>query len=195
MAFLSLTAEAKRLVAEVIKPGDLVVDATLGNGHDCLFLASLVGPAGQVLAMDIQEAAIRAGRARLEAAALAERVTFIHDSHANLARYLSADRPLAAALFNLGYLPGSNKNCITRAESTLAGLEVCLEHLRSGGCVSLLAYLGHPGGLEECQAIRQRLELLDGDFWHWEEIEAPAVKAPRLFCCWRRQTGIEVSAT
>lgn len=195
MAFLSLTTEAKRLVAEVVRPGDLVVDATLGNGHDCCFLAGLVGPSGLVLALDIQAAAMASGRARLEAAGLAGRVRLVQDSHANLASHLPADRPIAAAMFNLGYLPGADKDCITKPQSTLAGLEACLTHLQPGGCISLLAYLGHPGGQKEYQAICQRLASLDGDFWRWEETQAPAARAPRLLCCWRRQTGIEVSAT
>lgn len=185
MAFLSLTAEAKRLVAEVVRPGELVVDATLGNGHDCLFLAELVGPSGLVLALDVQEAAMVAGRARLEAAGLAEQVSFIHDSHANLAKHLPAGRPLATAMFNLGYLPGSDKGCITSAGSTLAGLEVCLERLRSGGCVSILAYIGHAGGRDEYEAVRRRLEQLDEAKWRWQEIATASDKAPRLLICWR----------
>ena len=39
-----------QLLKEVLQPGDLAVDATMGNGHDTLFLAQLVGRTGHVYA-------------------------------------------------------------------------------------------------------------------------------------------------
>ena len=53
-------------ISRVVLPGDTVVDATAGNGHDTVFLARLAGPSGQVHAFDVQEEAIRATRERLE---------------------------------------------------------------------------------------------------------------------------------
>ena len=53
-------------ISRVVFPGDAVVDATAGNGHDTVFLARLAGPSGQVHAFDVQEEAIRATRERLE---------------------------------------------------------------------------------------------------------------------------------
>ena len=49
-------------ISRVVLPGDTVVDATAGNGHDTVFLARLAGPSGQVHAFDVQEEAIRATR-------------------------------------------------------------------------------------------------------------------------------------
>ena len=46
---------AHQFLAEVITKEDVVVDATMGNGHDTAFLAQL---AGQVYAFDIQEQAL-----------------------------------------------------------------------------------------------------------------------------------------
>ena len=51
------TALAQEILRPLIRPGDLVIDATAGNGHDTLFLAECVGPAGKVLAFDVQAAA------------------------------------------------------------------------------------------------------------------------------------------
>ena len=48
-------------LAQTCAPGDCVLDATAGRGHDALFLASLVGETGLVLAVDRQEEALRAG--------------------------------------------------------------------------------------------------------------------------------------
>lgn len=185
MAYLSITAEARACVTQVVRPGDLVVDATLGKGQDCCFLAGLVGPEGLVVALDIQPEAIATSRARLKDAGLVQRVWLIQDSHARLAEHLPKARPLTAAMFNLGYLPGADKACITRPESTLAGLSACLERLKPGGLVSLVAYLGHPGGLEEYEGVRRMLESLDGQTWQWRETRAPSDRAPRLLCCWR----------
>ena len=47
---------ARSLLAKAIKPGDAVVDATLGNGHDAELLCELVGQNGRVFGFDIQEA-------------------------------------------------------------------------------------------------------------------------------------------
>lgn len=44
-----------QLLKEVVEPGDFVIDATMGNGHDTAFLAELVGPSGEVFAFDIKK--------------------------------------------------------------------------------------------------------------------------------------------
>ena len=46
---------AHDFLSQVITPEDIVVDATMGNGYDTLFLAKL---AKQVYAFDIQEQAL-----------------------------------------------------------------------------------------------------------------------------------------
>ena len=50
-----LAAEA---LQQVIRPGDTVIDATLGNGHDTCMLAELVGEGGHVIGFDIQPDAV-----------------------------------------------------------------------------------------------------------------------------------------
>jgi tRNA A58 N-methylase Trm61 len=44
---------------QFVRPGDLAVDATAGNGQDAAALARLIGPAGTLHAFDIQEQAIQ----------------------------------------------------------------------------------------------------------------------------------------
>ena len=51
----------------------LLLDGTAGNGHDCLFLARQAPAGSLLLALDIQEAALQASRARLEQAGMAVR--------------------------------------------------------------------------------------------------------------------------
>lgn len=48
--------------------------------------------------------------------------------------------------FNLGYLPGGDKTITTESETTLEALKVAKEILMPGGLISLLVYVGHPGG-------------------------------------------------
>ena len=46
--------------------GGTYIDATMGNGHDTLFLCRLAGKEGQVLAFDIQKQALESTRALLK---------------------------------------------------------------------------------------------------------------------------------
>ena len=49
----------KYFILKHLKPGDVAVDFTMGNGHDTEFLSKTVGPEGFVYAFDIQEQALR----------------------------------------------------------------------------------------------------------------------------------------
>lgn len=130
-------------LAEVLDPSAVALDATMGNGHDTLFLAKL---AQRVYAFDIQQQALQQTQKRLEEAGC-ENVHLILDGHQNLDKYVTS--PLRAAIFNLGYLPSEDKTVITSPETTLEALEKILERLESGGRVALMVYYGHKGGEAE----------------------------------------------
>ena len=49
-----MTSIAQAVWSRFVRPGDTVVDATCGNGHDTKWLAQAVGPSGRVFAFDIQ---------------------------------------------------------------------------------------------------------------------------------------------
>ena len=55
---------AARYMEEILRLGDIAVDATMGNGKDTQFLCELVGETGRVYAFDVQEEAFSAGRSR-----------------------------------------------------------------------------------------------------------------------------------
>ncbi|MDN6436144.1 methyltransferase domain-containing protein, partial [Lentilactobacillus parabuchneri] len=55
---LSALDFSHELLSQVVSYGDTVVDCTVGNGHDTLFLANLVGTDGTVYGFDIQPQAI-----------------------------------------------------------------------------------------------------------------------------------------
>ncbi len=137
---------------KVLRPGDLAVDATMGNGHDTERLAQLVGPEGRVIAFDIQEQAVESTRQRLEAAGLLDRATLIRDSHANMAAHL--DRAPRLIAFNLGFLPGGDKQLTTLLDSTLTAVRAAMELLAPGGMLLVCCYPGHAEGQRELDALR-----------------------------------------
>jgi hypothetical protein len=140
---------AQAWIAGRLRDGAVAVDATAGNGQDTVFLAGQVGPAGRVIAYDVQEVAILRTRERLEAAGLSDRVELRLACH----RGLGADAPFQAVMFNLGYRPGGDAAWITRPESTLPALEAAAAGLLPGGLVTVVCYPGHPGGREEAEAV------------------------------------------
>ncbi|MCA9043480.1 MAG: 16S rRNA (cytosine(1402)-N(4))-methyltransferase [Planctomycetaceae bacterium] len=175
------TELAQQAVADVMQPGDIVVDATIGNGCDTLFLAQLVGPAGTVFGFDIQSAAIQETQARISE--FASRVTLFHASHAEMLSHLPQNivGSVTAVMFNLGYLPGGDKKCMTTTESTLEGLRQALKLLRPGGILTVLAYPGHRGGDEEAAAVESFLDQNAPHGTLVKQTVADKPAAPRLF--------------
>ncbi|MES2661564.1 MAG: class I SAM-dependent methyltransferase [Verrucomicrobiota bacterium] len=146
------TVLAQDLLRPVIRPGDVVIDATAGNGHDTVFLAECAGEAGRVLAFDVQEAALVSARQRVESAGFAGRVEFIHESHAGMGNHAEAES-VSVIMFNLGYLPGDGHDLTTQADETLAALEVAAGLLAARGVLSVVCYPGHPAGAPEAEAV------------------------------------------
>ena len=178
-----LTVVAQRAVAELLRPGDLAVYATAGNGHDTLLLARGVGATGRVLAFDVQPQAIANTRERLLASGLLDRVRLLHMGHEQLADILPdhSARPLRVLMFNLGYLPGGDKRHVTAADTTLAALDAGAAALASGGLISLMVYIGHPGGAGELAAVRAWVERLDTASWSTSEQTGETPTSPVWF--------------
>lgn len=158
-----LTEVAQQRVAAVVGPGDRAVDATVGNGHDTLFLARQVGETGHVWGFDVQARALERAGAQLAEQDMAARVTLCHTGHERLAETLphGARGRIAAVMFNLGYLPGSDKSLTTLPDTTLTALAAARETLRPGGLLSVLAYRGHSGGQQEADAVAAWLHGTD----------------------------------
>jgi predicted methyltransferase len=157
MGFLSVLSFAGQLAVERIRPGDLAIDATAGNGVDTLLLAKAVGPGGRVHAFDIQEAALVKTRERLlkELPDGQDRVTLHLSSHDRMKECVPAELhgTAAAIMFNLGYLPGADHAVITKPDTTLPALQAALELLRPEGVLAITVYPGHSGGSEEAEAV------------------------------------------
>ncbi|GGA76352.1 class I SAM-dependent methyltransferase [Ornithinibacillus halotolerans] len=158
----SILKYSHHLLEEIITPGETVIDATCGNGNDTLFLSKLVGETGEVLAFDIQEQAID-NTDQLLVENHCTNVSLILDSHANIENYLTEDLrgKIGGAIFNLGYLPKSDKSIITRGESTIKAINTILHYLKKNGRIILVVYYGHEGGVEEKNSILKSVIALD----------------------------------
>ncbi|MEG0259084.1 MAG: class I SAM-dependent methyltransferase [Lysinibacillus sp.] len=155
---------AQKLLTETVTEGDTAVDATAGNGHDTLFLAQLVGDDGQVFAFDVQKSAVDATLNRLLDNALEHRALVLHAGHEQVAKYVQ--KPVAAAIFNLGYLPGSDHDIITRPNTTIQAIQALLDLLKVGGVIVLVIYHGHEGGKEERDAVIDYVSALPQKYVH-----------------------------
>lgn len=154
---------ARTLLQTAVKEGDYAVDATLGNGHDTCFLAEIVGDNGKVFGFDIQQEAIESSTNRVKEKGLEKRAVLIHDSHDTLLSVLpeEAKGNVTGAIFNLGYLPGGNKEIVTKPNSTIAAIEQLLQVMAPEGIIVLVIYHGHPEGQIERDAVLQFVEKLD----------------------------------
>ncbi len=104
MQHARLTHIAQELWGQVIRPGDTVVDATCGNGHDTAFLARAVGRDGTVHAFDIQAAAIESTQHLVASSMVAADFPSLHyhqESHAQMAARVGSCTA-RAVVFNLG---------------------------------------------------------------------------------------------
>lgn len=149
----------------------ILLDATAGNGHDTCFLAAALrdhrcaAGGGLVLACDVQEAAVLAATSRLREAGLASLARVALCGHERIVARMPPQLPLAAGMFNLGYLPGSDRRHTTAADTTLAALEQAAARLAGGGVLTLHCYTGHPGGQEEADAVRRFARTLPPRRW------------------------------
>lgn len=150
---LSLTKLAHSIVRRTVQPGDTVIDATAGNGHDTLFLAQSVQEQGRVLSIDVQHSAIESTAEKLRAHGVTQ-VVQIEDDHGVVLERLAREAlTVRVIMFNLGYLPGGDKQQITTTDSTKKAVMSGLHLLSAGGVMTVTAYRGHPGGREEASAV------------------------------------------
>ena len=185
MKRISLLNTAHDLIRGSVRPGDIVVDATVGNGHDTMFLAEQVGLSGHIYGFDIQQAAIGSTLDKFRKTAFSECLTLIHASHAEMDTKIPAHHHgnISAIMFNLGYLPGGDKRIITQTDSTLTALAIASRILAVNGIITLLAYPGHPGGDLETERVKNGCGQLDSEQFAVSTVYSTEHKdsAPRLF--------------
>jgi predicted methyltransferase len=187
---MSLLKLAHQHIQNSLHLGDVAIDATIGNGHDTLFLAEQVGENGRVYGFDIQQAAIVATTEKLQHSQYLSRVTLMQANHADMAAHIPAHHHgyINACLFNLGYLPKGDKCIITQTRSTLSALNAACEILAPRGIITILAYPGHAGGDDETASVQQWSEQLDAQYFSVDTFFSaiPSSSAPRLLVVHKR---------
>ena len=148
----------KQFILTHLREGDVAVDFTMGNGHDTEFLSKTVGPDGHVFAFDVQEMALASTAEHLRESGCPDNYTLILDSHHNVKKYV--DVPIKAGMFNLGYLPGSDKSVTTMRATTLPEIEAAISLMDRDAIILIAVYPGHAEGEAEGKMICEYLSTL-----------------------------------
>ncbi len=191
MQRISLVNTAHNLIKEVLHAGAIAIDATVGNGHDTLFLVEQVSPSGKVFGFDIQAAAVESTHQKCLQTPYPECLTLIHASHADMADRIPVHHhgTISVVMFNLGYLPGGDKAIITCTDSTITALQSASQLLSNQGIITIMAYPGHSGGDLETAQVKNWCEQLDAKQFKSRIIYSSENKAsaPRLFVIQKTQ--------
>ncbi len=136
-----------------------ILDMTLGNGKDAFKLLEKYDNTF-LYGFDIQIDAIENTHNKLYKVFPNDRFVLINDDHQNVLSYI--DKKVDLVIYNLGYLPGGDKNIKTCANSTIKSLDKVLNNLLNiSGLVFIVSYTGHPGGSEEFDELQKYLEKLN----------------------------------
>ena len=168
MSILRCLDFAQQLVKSCLTDGDCAVDATVGNGYDTVFLAQQVGPNGIVYGFDIQFRAISHTTNQLKQSGFLQRVKLFSVGHECMPDYLPQEKyqHIKAVMFNLGFLPGTERQIITKPETTQPALDVALDWLCLGGIITIVLYSGHSGAEIESEAVEKWAAKLDQKKYH-----------------------------
>lgn len=165
MSYINLSNFNEFVIKSYISEDYICIDGTCGNGHDLLKIKQQLNDTGKVFAFDIQSSALEnAKKMIIDNSYSVENIEFIKDSHENLDMYVAGE--IDFAIYNLGYLPGSNKSITTIWESTKISLNKILKLIKVGGLVSITAYPGHQEGYEERNELREYLLSLDNKIFN-----------------------------
>ena len=148
------------LLEEILQPGDQVIDATMGNGYDTVFMAEKIGKTGHVYSFDIQKEALLSTKSKLTEQDLLDRTSLFLQGHETLGTVVDEAQPIKAGIFNLGYLPKSDKSVITLPETTRTAMEEILKRLVPRGRMILVVYYGHEGGEKELDMVQDYCQSL-----------------------------------
>lgn len=178
---------------KLIQPGDIAIDATCGNGHDTLLLAQL--NCETVHAIDIQESAIQNTRQRLQTHLPKEKIDKVHfylRCHSKFPEMIAAES-VKLIVYNLGYLPGGNKENTTKATTTLQSIQEAQRLLVKGGAISITCYPGHAEGKREEEMILNYLSALNPCEWSSTQLrwinrhKGPSLLFLARCCCYSVQ--------
>jgi len=170
---------AHQLWRKTLQKGDWAIDATCGNGYDTLYLAE---NCEGVISLDIQGDALQKTKKNLlQNGVNLEKIHFFHQNHESFPS-LAKKVSIKIIVYNLGYLPGGNKELTTLTASTLKSLQNALKIVLPGGLISITCYPGHAEGFKEEKAILDFCKDLSPHQWsvcfhNWIN----RLKSPSLF--------------
>ncbi len=144
----------------IVETTDHVIDATLGNGQDALFLAPLC-TRGKLTGIDVQEQAISSAQEILKEY---YHIEYVLGSHATFPNHLTPET-IKLIVYNLGYLPRGDKTIVTQTSSTLESVQNALSLLTPGGMISITCYSGHEEGANEEKALLEFSRRLNPRQW------------------------------
>lgn len=150
---------------QLLKPGDIAIDATCGNGQDTLFLAEL-GIVSVLYGFDIQEKALANTQERLNALSIGCTIKLEKRSHETFPAEIQPDT-VSLIVYNLGFLPGGNKELTTQRDCTLKSIKNAQLLLKAGGLICITCYSGHPEGAQEELALQEYLSSLPPQDWSY----------------------------
>ena len=127
----------------------IAIDATCGNGNDTVFLCQHFE---KVYAFDIQTLAIERTRKKTKDF---QNLVLINDDFRKIETYL---KEADCIVFNLGYLPGSDRKVKTSEYDSKLAILKAYDILKKQGSLIIAVYTKHEGGLEEYQEILGALE-------------------------------------
>lgn len=146
---LSILNKTKQIILKNIKKNDIVVDATIGNGNDTLFLSNIVTD-GKVFGFDIQDEAISNTKKIINN----KNVTLYKENHADIGKVLNEYKnKISLVLFNLGYLPGGDKTVTTNYKTSIQAIKESFNLLNNKGLILIVVYPGHEEGLKESKEL------------------------------------------
>lgn len=150
---------AHSLWSEILETGDTAIDATCGNGHDTCYLAKkiLTKHVGLLYGYDIQKKAIENTYQKLQKeSAYLDKIYLLQKNHID---FSDVQGNVKLIVYNLGYLPGSDKTVTTTEKTTLKSIENAL--LLKPKYISIMCYPGHLEGKMEAKAVTDYLSKLD----------------------------------
>lgn len=149
-----------QIIDHQAKKNDLVVDATIGNGNDSLYLLNMITD-GKLFGFDIQPEAIQHTIELLNKHHKNNFELFLQNHNKLLTTLHHYKNKISLVIFNLGYLPNGNKKVTTKVASTIEAINQAYQLLNNKGIILITIYPGHQEGKKEEQAI---LKLLKNDY-------------------------------
>ena len=125
------------------------IDATCGMGNDSLFMANLLNNKGKLVCYDIQDIAIKTTKELLNKNNFSN-VVYHLKSHETFIE-IKAD----LIIYNLGYLPTTDKKITTNVESTINSIKnaINITSNKDDYLIIIVVYPGHVEGKIESDSI------------------------------------------